>query len=336
MKLTEYSINNSVTSWMFALILLLGGIVAYNGLGRLEDPEFTLKMAMVTTTYPGASPSQVEEEVSYPIENAIQQLPYVKFVTSISSAGFSQIIVEMKPNYRKDDLKQIWDELRRKINDLEPQLPPGVNTPTVIDDFGDVFGVLLAISGDGYSYEELKDYSDYLRRELVLMKGVGKVSVAGEQQEQIVVEITRNKLAALGISSSRIYQLLQTQNQVSNSGKVKIGSEYIRLHPTGEFQSVKELEGLIISNPGASELVYLGDVATISRDYAEVPYNITNYNNKQALLLGVSFSSGVNVVEIGQHIEDRIKELESFRPIGLEVANVYNQPAEVDNSMQNF
>ncbi len=336
MKLTEYSINNSVTSWMFALILLLGGIVAYNGLGRLEDPEFTLKMAMVTTSYPGASPSQVEEEVSYPIENAIQQLPYVKFVTSISSAGFSQIVVEMKPNYRKDDLKQIWDELRRKINDLKPQLPPGVNTPTVIDDFGDVFGVLLAISGDGYSYEELKDYSDYLRRELVLMKGVGKVSVAGEQQEQIVVEITRNKLAALGISSSRIYQLLQTQNQVSNSGRVKIGTEYIRLHPTGEFQTVKELEGLIISNPGASELVYLGDVATISRDYAEVPFNITNYNNKQALLLGVSFASGVNVVDIGKHIEDRIKELESFRPIGLEVANVYNQPAEVDNSMQNF
>ena len=336
MKLTEYSINNSVTSWMFALILLFGGIVAYNGLGRLEDPEFTLKMAMVTTSYPGASPSQVEEEVSYPIENAIQQLPYVKFVTSISSAGFSQIVVEMKPNYRKDDLKQIWDELRRKINDLKPQLPPGVNTPTVIDDFGDVFGVLLAISGDGYSYEELKDYSDYLRRELVLMKGVGKVSVAGEQQEQIVVEITRNKLAALGISSSRIYQLLQTQNQVSNSGRVKIGTEYIRLHPTGEFQTVKELEGLIISNPGASELVYLGDVATISRDYAEVPFNITNYNNKQALLLGVSFASGVNVVDIGKHIEERIKELESFRPIGLEVANVYNQPAEVDNSMQNF
>ena len=336
MKLTEYSIKNSVTSWMFVFILLFGGIIAYNGLGRLEDPEFTLKMAMVTTAYPGASPTQVEEEVSYPIENAIQQLPYVKFVTSISSAGFSQIVVEMKPTYRKNDLKQIWDELRRKINDLTPKLPPGVYPPTVIDDFGDVFGVLLAISGDGYSYEELKDYADYLRRELVLMKGVGKVNVSGEQQEQIVVEITRNKLAALGIPPSRIYQLLQTQNQVSNSGKVKIGSEYIRLHPTGEFQTVKELEGLIISNPGASELVYLGDVATISRDYAEVPSHITNYNNKQALLVGVSFSSGVNVVEIGKHIEERISELENFRPIGLEVANVYNQPAEVDNSMQSF
>lgn len=336
MKLTEYSIKNSVTSWMFALILLLGGIVAYNGLGRLEDPEFTIKMAMVTTAYPGASPKQVEEEVSYPIENAIQQLPYVKYVSSVSSAGLSQITVEMKSTYRKADLKQIWDELRRKINDLTPMLPPGVQKPNVIDEFGDVFGVLLAISGDGYSYEELKDYSDYLRRELVLIKGVGKVSVAGEQEEQIVVEITRNKLAALGIPISRMMDLLQTQNQVSNSGRIKVGDEYIRFHPTGEFQTVKELEGLIISNPGASELTYLGDVATISRDYAEVPRHITHYNGRQALLMGVSFSSGVNVVDIGEKLDQRMKALESFRPVGLEVNHIYNQPAEVNQSMQSF
>ncbi|MEH6823402.1 MAG: efflux RND transporter permease subunit [Motiliproteus sp.] len=336
MKLAEYSIKNPVTSWMFALILLVGGVISYNGLGRLEDPEFTLKMAMITTAYPGASPTQVEEEVTYPLENALQQLPYVDFVTSISSAGMSQVIVEMKNTYRKEDLKQIWDELRRKVNDLAPRLPPGVMSPKVIDDFGDVFGVLLAVSGDGYSYEELKDYVDYLRRELVLIKGVGKVSVAGEQQEQVVVEIARNKMSTLGISQSRIYQLLQTQNQVSNAGSVKVGSEYIRLHPSGEFQSVGELEGLLISNPGSSKLVYLGDVAEISRAYAEVPQNITNYNNRQALLLGVSFASGVNVVEIGQVLEQRMAELEYVRPIGMEVASVYNQPREVDQSMQGF
>ncbi len=336
MKLAEYSIKNRVTSWMFAAILLLGGIVSYNGLGRLEDPEFTLKRAMITTAYPGASPMQVEEEVTYPLENIIQQLPYVDFVTSISSAGFSQITIEMKPIYRKDDLKQIWDELRRKVNDLKPRLPPGVATPHVIDDFGDVYGVLLAISGDGYSYEDIKDYVDYLRRELVLIKGVGKVTVAGEQQEEVVVEIARNKLAALGISANRIFQLLHTQNQVSNAGAVKIGSEYIRFHPTGEFKSVKELENLIISNPGASQLIYLGDVANVSREYAEVPHHITNYNGKQALLVGISFTSGVNVVKIGKKVENRLKELEYARPIGMNIATVYNQPAEVDRSLQGF
>ncbi len=336
MRLTEYSIKRPVTSWIFVLLLLIGGIASYNGLGRLEDPEFTIKMAMVSTAYPGASPKQVEEEVSYPIENAIQQLPYVDYVTSISSAGLSQIIVTMKDTYRKNDLRQIWDELRRKVNDLSSSLPPGVGTPKVLDEFGDVYGVLLAVTGEGYSYEELKDYIDELRRELVLVKGVGKVSVTGEQQEEVVVEISRNKLAALGIPASRIYQLLETQNQVSDSGSVKVASEYIRLHPSGEFSSVKELEGLLISNPGATQLVYLGDVATVSRTYAEVPQHIINYNNHQALLLGISFSSGVNVVEVGQRINQHMAELEYIRPLGMEVTSVYNQPAEVDNSMQNF
>jgi len=336
MKLAEYSIKNRVSSWMFAAVLLLGGIVAYNGLGRLEDPEFTLKKAMITTAYPGASPTQVEEEVTYPLENAIQQLPYVDYVTSISSAGFSQITIEMKPTYRKNDLKQIWDELRRKINDLKPRLPPGVAAPTIIDDFGDVYGVLLAISGQGYAYEEIKDYVDYLRRELVLIKGVGKITVSGEQQEQVVVEIARSKLAALGISTNRIFQLLQTQNRVSNAGAVKIGSEYIRFHPTGEFKSVKELENLIISNPGASQLIYLGDVAKINREYAEVPRHIINYNHQQALLVGISFSSGVNVVKIGKKIDQRLAELEYARPIGMKIATVYNQPEEVHKSMQSF
>ena len=336
MNLAQYSIQHRVVSWMFALILLIGGIVSYNGLGRLEDPSFTLKTAMIITAYPGASPEQVEEELSYPIENALQQLPYVDYVTSISSAGLSQISVEMKNHYRKKDLKQIWNELRSKMDDLAPTLPPGVQPSQIMDDFGDVYGILLAVTGDGYSYEELKDYVDFLRRELVLVNGVGKVSIAGEQQEQVVVEVSRNKLSALGISPERIYQLLQTQNQVSNSGSVKIGSEYIRLHPSGEFQDVSELKDLIISNPGTSKLIYLGDVASIRRDYADVPKNITNYNQQQALLIGVSFSTGVNVVKIGAALDKRMQELEYVRPIGMEVDSVYNQPKEVDKSMSDF
>ncbi len=336
MKLAEYSITHRVSSTMFALILLIGGSIAYNDLGRLEDPEFTLKKAMITTAYPGASPAQVEEEVSYPIENALQQLPYVDVVSSISSAGASQIIVEMKSTYRKQDLRQIWDELRRKINDLEPNLPPGVQSPRVLDEFGDVYGVLLAISGEGYSSEELQDHIDYLRRELVLIKGVGKVSVAGAQQEQVVVEIARSKLAALGIPPRRIYQLLQTQNQVSNAGSILVGNESIRLHPSGEFHQVSELETLLISSPGAAELVYLGDVASIRRAYADVPQHITRYNNQPALLLGISFASGVNVVDVGQRIDRRLQALQNTQPVGMTLSSVYNQPAEVDRSMQAF
>jgi len=211
MDIAKISINHKVVCWMFALILAVGGVVSYLGLGQLEDPEFTIKDAMVITMYPGASPEQVEEEVSYPIENALQQLPYVDFVRSISSPGMSQIIVTMKSHYRKQELRQIWDEVRRKVNDLAVQLPPGVMSPKVIDDFGDVFGVLLAVSGKGFSYDELNDYVDYIRRELVLVNGVSKIKIAGQQQEQVVVEISRDKLVALGIPQQHIFSLLQTK-----------------------------------------------------------------------------------------------------------------------------
>ncbi|NRA71675.1 MAG: efflux RND transporter permease subunit [Gammaproteobacteria bacterium] len=336
MDIAKISINHKVVCWMFSLILLVGGFVSYLGLGQLEDPEFTLKKAMIVTAYPGASPEQVEEEVTYPIENALQQLAYVDFVTSVSSPGMSQIVVEMKSTYRKEELRQIWDELRRKVNDLSGHLPQGVLPPKVVDDFGDVYGVLLAVTGQGFAYDELKDYVDYLRRELVLVDGVGKVSIAGQQREQIVVEISRHKLVALGIPQQRIFQLLQTQNTVSNAGRIKVEQENIRFYSTGEFQDVSELESLIISNPGSNKLIYLGDVASVSRGYAEIPSHIINYDQQQSLLIGVSFSSGVNVVDIGKKLDRRLAELEYFKPLGIEINAVYDQPKEVEKSVNSF
>jgi len=310
--------------------------MAYFGLGRLEDPQFTLKQALIITSYPGASPLQVEEEVSYPIENAIQQLPYVDHVTSISTNGTSQIMVEMKGIYRAKELKQIWDELRRKVHDLTPQLPPGVQTPVVNDDFGDVYGMLYAITGEGYSDEEIRDYVDFLRRELVLVDGVGKVSVSGRQQEQVVVEISRSRLAALGIPPTQIASLLQTQNVVSNAGALRLGPDRIRIHPTGEFQSVQELEQLIISNPAAKELIYLGDVAKVYKDVQEVPSQILKFDGKNTLTLGVSFSQGVNVVDVGALVTARMAELDYARPVGMDINTIYNQPAEVEVSVGDF
>ncbi|MBB1326533.1 efflux RND transporter permease subunit [Pseudoalteromonas sp. SR45-1] len=336
MSFAQLSIEKKVISWMFTLLLLIGGSVSYFDLGQLEDPEFTLKKAMVITMYPGASPQQVEEEVTFPIENAIQQLPYVDYVTSISSNGKSQISVEMKSNYRKEQLRQIWDEMRRKINDLSPSLPSGVYPSTILDDFADVYGVMYSVTGDGYSYDELKDYVDFLKRELVLVKGVSKVTVAGEQQPQVMVEVSTRKLAQLGIAPSHIFQLLQSQNTVSNAGKIRVGDESIRLHPTGEFKDVKELETLLISKPGASELIYLGDVAKVYREYAEVPNNVIRYNSQQALLIGVSFMSGVNVVDVGKHIDDHLASLEYQRPHGIDINSVYNQPQEVQKSVDGF
>ncbi len=334
--IAAYFIRNRVISWMVSLIFLIGGIAAFFGLGRLEDPAFTIKDAMVVTSYPGATPQQVEEEVTYPLEKAIQQLTYVDEVNSISNRGLSQITVTMKNNYGPDDLPQIWDELRRKVNDLKVTLPPGVNEPQVIDDFGDVYGILLAVTGDGYSYKELLDYVDYLRRELELVDGVSKVSVSGQQQEQVFIEVSMKKLSSIGLSPNTVFNLLSTQNIVSDAGAIRIGYEYIRIQPTGEFQSVDELGDLLITESGAQGLIFLKDVAEIKRGYVEVPSNIINFNGSLALNVGVSFAQGVNVVEVGKAFDRRLAELKYQQPVGVEISEIYSQPKEVDKSVSGF
>ncbi|CAH8214546.1 Multidrug transporter AcrB [Vibrio aestuarianus] len=331
-----YFIRNRVISWMLSLIFLIGGVSAFFGLGRLEDPAFTIKDAMVVTAYPGATPQQVEEEVTYPIEKAIQQLTYVDEVNSISSRGLSQITVTMKNNYGPDDLPQIWDELRRKVNDLKGQLPPGVNDPQVIDDFGDVYGILLAITGDGYSYKELLDYVDYLRRELELVDGISKVSVSGQQQEKVFIEISMKRISSLGLSPQTVFNLLSTQNAVSDAGAIRIGEEYIRIQPTGEFNDVDKLVDLILTESGTKGLIYLRDVAEVKRGYVEVPSNIINFNGQLALNVGVSFSQGVNVVEVGKRFDRRLAELKYQQPVGIDISEIYSQPKEVDKSVSGF
>ncbi|MDE1263200.1 efflux RND transporter permease subunit [Vibrio aestuarianus] len=331
-----YFIKNRVISWMLSLIFLIGGVSAFFDLGRLEDPAFTIKDAMVVTSYPGATPQQVEEEVTYPIEKAIQQLTYVDEVNSISSRGLSQITVSMKNNYGPDDLPQIWDELRRKVNDLKGQLPPGVNDPQVIDDFGDVYGILLAITGDGYSYKELLDYVDYLRRELELVDGISKVSVSGQQQEKVFIEISMKRISSLGLSPQTVFNLLSTQNAVSDAGAIRIGEEYIRIQPTGEFNDVDKLGDLILTESGTKGLIYLRDVAEVKRGYVEVPSNIINFNGHLALNVGVSFSQGVNVVEVGERFDRRLAELKYQQPVGIDISEIYSQPKEVDKSVSGF
>ncbi|MEZ9676085.1 efflux RND transporter permease subunit [Vibrio breoganii] len=334
--IAAYFIRNKVISWMITLIFLVGGVAAFFDLGRLEDPAFTIKDAMVVTNYPGATPEEVEEEVTYPLEKAIQQLTYVDEVTSISTRGLSQITVTIKRNYTSEDLPQIWDELRRKVTDIQGSLPPGVNTPAVIDDFGDVYGVLLAVTGEGYSYKELLDYVDYLRRELELVDGVSKVSVSGEQQEQVFIEMSMKRMNALGIAPETVFNLLNTQNTVSSSGAVRVGDEYIRIQPTGQFDSVEQLGDLIITDESTSGLVYLKDVAEIKRGYIDVPTNVLNFNGNMALNMGISFNAGVNVVTIGEALDQKLAELEYQQPIGINIDEIYAQPGEVDKSVSSF
>ncbi|MGR0279399.1 efflux RND transporter permease subunit [Marinomonas dokdonensis] len=336
MDIAAYFIERKVTSWMLTLILLIGGAIAFTNLGQLEDPEFTIKDSLIITTYPGASPEQVEEEVTYPIEQELQNLPYVDKITSTSKSGYSQVQLTIKDSYRAAELKQIWDEVRKKIRDIEGGFPSGVSSPLVFDDFGDVYGVMLAVHGEGYPYKDLENYVDYIKRELVLVDGIAKVTVAGEQSEQVTIEISRSKLANMGIAPSQLQSLLANQNSVSNAGSVKVGSEYIRISPTGEFKDISELENLIVGTPIDGNLIRLSDVATVKREYADPQSHLVNFNGAKSLLLGVSFSSGVNVVKIGADLEKRIEELKYQQPVGMEMDAIYFQSKEVDRSVSNF
>ena len=336
MDISRQFIDNPIRVWLTVLLLGVGGIFALLNIGRLEDPTFAIKTAVVITHYPGASAQQVEEEVTLPLENALQQLPYLDNVSSISSNGLSQITVNIASRYHSNELPQIWDELRRRVGDASRQFPPGVVTPFVNDDFGDVFGFFFALSGDNFTNPELAQYADQLRRELVLIPGVGKVAIGGAVPQQINVDISLPKMAARGITLGQISTLLGRVNSVANAGEILSGSESIRLHPTGEFESLDELGDMIITPPGVGAATRLRDIATLSRGLTVSPSSIYHANGRQAVTMGVSFIPGVNVIDVGRALEAKLQQMSAEKPAGINIDLFYDQAAEVGHSVNGF
>ncbi|QQE10658.1 efflux RND transporter permease subunit [Planctomycetota bacterium] len=345
MNIAEASIKYKVITIAITIVIAIAGVLAYQNLSRLEDPEFTIKEAVVYAQYPGASPREVQEEVTDPLETAIQQLGQIKHIRSRSEFGFAQINVEIKDTYDKDTLPQVWDELRRKVGDARGNLPPNVTT-LVYDDFGDVYGIYYAITGPDYTYAELKEYVDFLRRELLLVQDVAKVSLYGVQQEVVYIEISNAKLTQLGIPLSSIYNLLEKQNLLEPAGKVEVGSEYIRIHPTGGFQTVEAIGNLFINEGQSSSssneankttaIIRLRDVADIMRGYEEPPSNKLFFNGQRAIGLGISTVSGGNVVVMGDAVKQRLAELEPFRPLGMEIGAISIQAESVREAVNSF
>jgi len=335
MNLAEISIRKSTVTWFLTILIALGGMWAYNGLGKLEDPSFTIKTAVIATPYPGASSLEVENEVTALIESAAQKLGQTDKVRSLSKDGLSLVYVDIKPAYTARDLPQIWDELRRKVTDAQPSLPPGAGPSRVNDDYGDVFGVYYALTGDGYTFRELEDHADFLRRELLLVDGVANVEIAGVQAETIYVEIDRSRLSQLGISSQEIFNLLQAQNAVAGAGSAEVGSERIRISPSGYFSSVDSLSSLLL-RAGDGRSIRLGDLATITRGYVDPPSSAMRYNGKPALGLGISNVDGGNVIRIGEAVHKRLQELAVQTPVGMELGMIYYQPDTVADSIRDF
>jgi len=335
MKTTKlFALQKRTLMIVFTILLVAAGVIAYESLGRLEDPTFTIKTAVVATAYPGASPAEVEEEVTDLIEEAIQEMGQVKQIYSTSQEGYSFVYVDMKDRFKSDELPQIWDELRRKISDVQGQLPPGSGPSVVNDDFGDVYGVFFALTGDGLTNAELRNYADELKKELLLCDDVAKIDMWGVRQEAIFVEFKQSQLVQLGLTPQQIIGTLQAQNRIQKSGKVQVGDNYLRISPTGGLSSEEQIADLLIGS--ARGMLRLSDIAHVYRDYIDPPRNRLRFNGQEGIGLGISTLDGGNVITMGNSIQQRLAELAPNKPPQVEINPIYYQSKVVIESVDAF
>lgn len=336
MKLVDYCLQNRTVTLVLIIMITIAGWLSYERLGRLEDPEFTIKEAVIYTLYSGATAEEVELEITEPLETAVQQLKQLHEVRSISRAGLSIIFAEVQDSYDKDTLPQVWDELRRKINGAAANLPPGASAPVINDDFGDVYGIFLAMTGDGYSQRELQQVAEDLRRELLLCQDVGRIDFWGFRQEAVYIEFDRAKLARLGLPPTAIFNTISQQNSVTDTGSVRVGSEHVKLRVTGDYLSVEDMGDQLIQGGSEGGLIRLRDVATITKDYIEPAQELLSQNGQSAVGIGISTVSGGNVVTMGEAVKIRLDELESRLPVGVDIHTISYQADIVKSAVDGF
>ena len=334
MNIAKYSIERKTITLVLTAALVLGGAIGYQNMSRLEDPEFTIKDALVITPYAGATAQEVEEEVTDEMEIAVQKLSQLDEIQSRSERGLSTLTVTMQDKYDKSSLPQIWDELRRKVNDAQKNLPPGAGPSIVVDDYGDVYGVFIVFYGKDYSYAELKKVTDMLRRELLLVEDVAKIDSFGERREAVYVELDRDRIAQLGVPPAIIIKELQSKNLVSDAGRAKVSSEFITLNPTGEYTTVEDFNGLLLN--ADDKQFYLRDVGRVVRGYVDPYDNAILFDGKNAIGLGISTVSGGNVITMGEALEARLTELRSEIPLGVKIGIVSLQSKAVNIAIKGF
>ncbi|MCD8481357.1 MAG: efflux RND transporter permease subunit [Verrucomicrobia bacterium] len=338
MNPAEFTIRKELISWTLVLLLLAGGYLAFQKLGRYEDPEFVIRQAVIITQYPGASAMQVAEEVTAPIEAAIQQLQEVKKIKSVSRPGESEVQVEVLMRFApgRTELRQIWTQMRNKVAAVQNQLPPGAGPSIVNDDYGDVYAQFFALTGDGYSTTELRDYAEDLRKELLLVDGVARISFFGAPQEAVFVEISTPLAAALGVSLTGVYDTIRQQGLITDAGSLEIGGARIRISPADPLPDWSVLRDLQIGVGRDARLITLGDIAEINREVRAPARQYMRYNGQEAIGFGISMVSGGNVVAIGERVDQRIAQLVANRPLGMELHTISNQGVSVKESIQSF
>ncbi len=334
MNITRLAIENNRSSFLLLVVILLGGISTFLSMPRAYDPGFIVRSALVVTYFPGASPERVEKLVTSQLEDVAKEIPELDFVESESRTGISILTVNIRQSYTH--MRPIWDKLRRKIEDAGEDMPEGVLGPFVNDEFGDVFGVVFTVRGEGFSYAEIEDIADEVRDELQLLPDVAKVEIYGTQEERIFVEYNNARLSELGVSPYQLSQALGERNIVISGGAFNLGTERIVLEPSGNFESVSDIENSILQIPGSGSLFHLKDIANVYRGYVDPPASLLHSSGERALAIAVSMREGGNNIELGEQVQAKLARMNQVYPWGVDFEFINFSPAEVDEKVRSF
>lgn len=334
MNITKAAIEHRQFTIVLILALCLAGIYAYFTLPRAQDPGFTIRRAQVITYFPGASPSRIESLITDKIEKAIQEMPEIDYITSESRTGISVIYANVKESYK--DMRPIWDTLRRKVDKVKTDLPQGALAPIINDEFGDVFDLVIGITGDGMTYKELKTIAEDVRNEFIQLNQVAKVDIYGAQEENIYVEYDNSRLADLGLSPAQLVQIIGARNIVNSGGELNTGLEKISLEPAGNFESLEELRKTLLPLPSANKVVALEDIARVYRAYKNPPSAMMHCTAEKCLGLAVSLRKGGNVTLMGQEVRTVLTKLKTQYPLGVEFHELIFQSDTVNQIVDSF
>jgi len=336
MNLAKISIEKNRITFIVLISILLMGCVMYSDLPRDSMPPYTIRTASVISYFPGASPERVEQLITDKIEKVAQELPELKEVSSTSRTGLSVVIITLKDEVKSNQLQEVWDRLRRKINTIEG-LPRGVKPDLQDDGIGDVFGVVVGITSDGYSYAEMKEYAEDIKDDLIRLPNAAKVMLGGIQEEQILVEFDNSKLKKYGLSSSKLQQIITATNIVSSGGQVNLGNERITLEPTGNFNSIEDIKKMLIPvGTNGTQLVKLGDITTITKNYINPPTQKVRVNGQNAISIHVNLKKNANIIQLGEDVNEVVDSWKRKMPIGLELTRVSSLDTYIDDEVQNF
>ncbi len=333
-NLTEVSLKNRALVWYFIIVTAIGGIFFYFKLGRMEDPNFTINQMVVTAAWPGASADQMEQQVTDKLESKFRDIPGVKEITSNTRAGTSVVYVTLRDDVDRSTIRDTWRDVRGFGNDVQSELPSGVYGPYYNDRFDDVFGSVYAITGDGYSMEELRQAAEKIRRQLATIDKVQKVKLLGVQTEKVYVEIESAKLAELGISPTVLANALKSQNEMTPSGMIETSTDNVYLRYSGIFDDENAVKNTPIQANGKT--FYLGDIATVERRYAEPGDTAMYYNGQPAVGIAVSMEDGGNIITLGNELKTAMTNIQSEMTAGLEIHQVSDQPKVVEESIDDF